>query len=270
MTKDYETAVAATPQRTPVGNQMGNTFYECERPGHYRVECPKLGNQNRRNKTGNKTGNDEAKARAYTVRGGGAGPDSNVVTGTFLLNNRYATMLFDSGADRSFVSTTFSTLLDVIPSSLDTSYAVELADGRILETNVILIGCTLGFPGHPFDIDLMPVELGSFKVIVGMDWLAKYHAMIVYDERIIRIPYGDEVLIIKGDRSNGGSKSKLSIISGTKTHKYIQKGCLVCLAQVTAKKSDDEPKEIRLEDVPVVRDFLKVFPEDLPGLPPTR
>ncbi|GJV22786.1 putative reverse transcriptase domain-containing protein [Tanacetum coccineum] len=148
MTKDYETAVAATPQRTPVGNQTGNTFYECGRTGHYRNECPKLGNQNRRNKIGNKTGNDKAKARAYAIRGGGDGPDSNVVTGTFLFNNRYATMLFDSGADRSFVSTTFNTLLDVIPSSLDTSYAVELADGRILETNVILIGCTLGFPGH--------------------------------------------------------------------------------------------------------------------------
>ncbi|GJS28242.1 putative reverse transcriptase domain-containing protein [Tanacetum coccineum] len=76
---------------------------------------------------GNKTRNNKAIARAYAIGGGGAGPDSNVVTGTFLLNNRYATMLFDSGADRSFVSTTFSTLLDVIRSTLDNSYAVELA-----------------------------------------------------------------------------------------------------------------------------------------------
>ncbi|GKA87721.1 putative reverse transcriptase domain-containing protein [Tanacetum coccineum] len=101
--------------------------------------------------------------------GGGSGPDSNVFTGTFLLNNRYATMLFDSGADRSFVSTTFSTLLDVIPSTLDTSYNIELANGRISKTNVILRGCTLGLLGHPFDNDLMPIELGSFDVIVGMD-----------------------------------------------------------------------------------------------------
>ncbi|GKF35946.1 reverse transcriptase domain-containing protein, partial [Tanacetum coccineum] len=61
-----------------------------------------------------------------------------VVTGTFLLNNCYASMLFDSGADRSFVSTTFSALLDVAPTTLDTSYAVELADGRISETNIVL------------------------------------------------------------------------------------------------------------------------------------
>ncbi|GKD35298.1 putative reverse transcriptase domain-containing protein [Tanacetum coccineum] len=237
-------------------------------------DCPKLRNQNRGNKTGNKNGNktgsNEATAKAYAIGGGGANPDSNVVTGTFLLNNCYASMLFDSGADRSFVSSTFSALLDVAPSTLDTSYAIELADGRILETNVVLRGCTLGLLGHPFDIDLMPVELGSFDVIIGMDWLAKYHALIVCDEKVVRIPYGDEVLIIRGDDYDGRSKSKLNIISCTKTQKYIQKGCQVYLAQVTSKKTEDQSKEKRLEDVPIVREFLEVFPEDLPGLPPAR
>ncbi|GJR82418.1 putative reverse transcriptase domain-containing protein [Tanacetum coccineum] len=158
-----------------------------------------------------------------SVPRGGANHDSNIVTGTFLLNNCYAIMLFDSGADRSFMSTTFSALLDVIPSTLDVSYAVELADGRISETNVILRGCTLGLLGHPFDIDLMPIELGSFDVIIGMDWLAKYHAVIVCDKKIVRIPYVDKVLIIECDGCNGGNKSKSSIISCTKTQKYIQK-----------------------------------------------
>ncbi|GJU73998.1 putative reverse transcriptase domain-containing protein [Tanacetum coccineum] len=185
--------------------KCGNTCYKCGRQRHYRNECPKLRNQNCRNKTGNKTRNNEAKARVYvTGGGGGANPDSNVITGTFLLNNCYATMLFDSGADRSFVSTTFIGLLDVVPSTLDVSYAVELVDGRISETNVILRGCTLGLLGHLFDIDLMLVELGSFDVIIGMDWLAKYHAMIVCDKKIVRIPYGDKVLIIEGDRCNDG------------------------------------------------------------------
>ncbi|GJZ76317.1 putative reverse transcriptase domain-containing protein [Tanacetum coccineum] len=106
--------------------------------------------------------NGQNVARAYAIGGGGADPNSNIVMSTFLLNNRYATMLFDSGAYRSFVSTTCSTMLDVIPSTLDTSYAVVLVDRRISETNVILKGCTLGLLGHPFDIDLMHVELGSF------------------------------------------------------------------------------------------------------------
>ncbi|GJV54896.1 hypothetical protein Tco_1455901 [Tanacetum coccineum] len=179
-------------------------------------DCPKLRNQNSsnktRNKTGNKTGNNEATIKAYDIGGGGANHDSNFVTGTFLLNNCYDSMLFDSVADRSFVSSTFSALLDVVPSTLDTSYAVELANGRILETNVILRGCTLGLLGHLFDIDLIPVELGSFDVIIGMD----------------------------------------------------------CVTQVTSNKTEDKSEEKRLEDVPIVREFLKVFLEDLPGLPPAQ
>ncbi|GKE36481.1 putative reverse transcriptase domain-containing protein, partial [Tanacetum coccineum] len=117
LTRDCKAAVAATIQRAPVGNQTSVTWYECGRQGHYRSECPKLRIQNRENKTGNKIRNNEAKVRAYAIGGGGASPDFNVVTGTFLLNNRYASMLFDSGADKSFVSTTFSALLDVIPST---------------------------------------------------------------------------------------------------------------------------------------------------------
>ncbi|GJV11879.1 putative reverse transcriptase domain-containing protein [Tanacetum coccineum] len=182
------------------------------------------------NKIGKKTSNNEVTPRAYAIGGGGANPDSNVVTGTFLLNNCYASMLFDSGADRSFVSSTFSALLDVTPSTLNTSYAVELADGRISETNISLRGCTLGLLGHPFDIDLMPVELGSFDVIIGMDWMAKNHAVIVCDEKVVRIPYGNKVLIIQSDDIDGRSKSKLNIISCTKTQKYIENGCQVYLA----------------------------------------
>nr|GEX12929.1 reverse transcriptase domain-containing protein [Tanacetum cinerariifolium] len=212
--------------------------------------------QNRGNQTRNKTRGNEVTAKAYTIGGGGTNPNSNVVTGTFLLNNCYASMLFDSGADRSFVLTTFIALLDVTPSTLDTSYVVELANGRISEMNIILRGCTLGLLGHPFNIDLMPVELGSFDVIISMDWLAKYHALIVYDEKVIHIPYGGEVLIIRGDNCDDGSK--LNIISCTKTQKYIQKGCQVFLAQVTSKKAEDKSEEKRLEDVPIIREFLEL------------
>ncbi|GKD30047.1 putative reverse transcriptase domain-containing protein, partial [Tanacetum coccineum] len=229
MTRDCTAVVVPNTQRTPIGNQPGVVCYECGRPGHYRKDCPKLRNQNSGNKTGNKAGNktgsNEATTKAYAIRGG-ANLNSNVVTGTFLLNDCYASMLFDSGVDRSFVSSTFSALLDVAPSTLDTSYAVELADGRTSETNVILRGCTLGLLGHPFGIDLIPIELGSFDVIISMDWLAKYHAVIVCVEKIV--------------------------------------------LQVTSKKTDDKSEERRLEDVPIVWEFLEVFPEDLPGLPLAR
>ncbi|GKB49176.1 hypothetical protein Tco_0899929 [Tanacetum coccineum] len=100
-----------------------------------------------------------------------------------------------------------------------------------------------------------------------MDWLSKYHAVIVCDEKIVRIPCVNEVLAIQGVGSDGKIKSRLSIISCTKTQKYIKKECQVFLAQVTEKKTEDKSEEKRLKDVPTVRDFLKVFPEDLPRPP---
>nr|GEV97022.1 putative reverse transcriptase domain-containing protein [Tanacetum cinerariifolium] len=254
-------------QRAPGVNQRANvTCYEYGRQGHFRSDCPKLKSQNQ----GNQAATAEAQGRAFALGGGEVNKESNVVKGTFLLNSRYASMLFDSGADRSFVSTTFSSLMDVVPTTLDDSYAIELADRRIIESDAIIRGCKLNLLNHPFDIDLMPVELSSFDVICGMDWLSKYHAVIVCDEKIVQIPYGDEVLTIHGDGSDGASNLRLIIISCTKTQKYIQRGCHVFLAQVTEKKVKDKSEEKRLEDVPTVRDILEVFPEDLPGLPPTR
>ncbi|GJT74632.1 putative nucleotidyltransferase, ribonuclease H [Tanacetum coccineum] len=99
-----------------------------------------------------------------------------------------------------------------------------------------------------------------------MDWLAKNHAVIVCDEKIVRIPYGNEILIVQGDKGAKEKKSTLSIISCEKAQKYMEKGCQLFLAQVTVKENKDKSNEKRLEDVPTVRDF----PEDLPGLPPTR
>ncbi|GKB01167.1 putative reverse transcriptase domain-containing protein [Tanacetum coccineum] len=113
-------------------------------------------------------------------------------------------------------------------------------------------------------------EYTGFDVIVGMDWLAKYHAVIDYAEKIVRIPWGNETLTVHGDESNQGNGTRLNIISCTKTHKYLLKGHHVFLANITAKETEDKTGEKRLEDVPIVRDFPEVFPEELPGLPLTR
>ncbi|GJV28493.1 putative reverse transcriptase domain-containing protein [Tanacetum coccineum] len=220
LTKDCKPAVpVAVNQRALVANQRSATCFECGRQGHFKKDFPKLKNQNH----GNKPGIPEARGESYAIGGGDANPGSNVVTGTFLFNNHYASVLFDSGTDRSFVSTTFSTLLDVIPDTLDVSYAVELADGRIAKTNTVFRGCTIRLLGHPFNIDLILIELGSFDVIIGMDWLANNHAVIVCDEKIVCVPFGDEILIVQGDRSDKEKKSKLSIISCRKTQKYMEK-----------------------------------------------
>ncbi|GKG35237.1 hypothetical protein Tco_0440391, partial [Tanacetum coccineum] len=103
-----------------------------------------------------------------------------------------------------------------------------------------------------------------------MYWLAKYHAVILCDEKLVRIPFGNETLIVHGDRSNQGNETRLNIISCTKMQKYMRKGYNVFLAHVTTKKTEDKLEGKRLEDIPIIQDFLKVFPEDLPSLSPTR
>ncbi|GJV89446.1 putative reverse transcriptase domain-containing protein, partial [Tanacetum coccineum] len=101
----------------------------------------------------------------------------------------------------------------------------------------------------------MPVEMGSFDVIIGMDWLAKYHAVIVCNGKLVCIPFGDKTLIFHGDGSDNGHESRLNIISCTKTQKYLLEGCPIFLAQVTMKKAEDKSKEKQLEEVPIVQDF---------------
>nr|GEV20781.1 putative reverse transcriptase domain-containing protein [Tanacetum cinerariifolium] len=129
--------------------------------------------------------------RAYAIKD--AEPQGpNVVTGTFLLNNWHASVLFDSGSNRSFVDTRFSPMLDIDPVKIVTSYEVELADGRIISTNTILKGFTLNLANYLFEIDFIPIELGTVDVIIGMDWIVKHDSIIVYGEKVVYIPYGNE------------------------------------------------------------------------------
>nr|GEW16811.1 hypothetical protein [Tanacetum cinerariifolium] len=146
-----------------------------------------------------KTTNNNAQGRAYMLRDRNAYRDPNVVTDTF--------------------------------------YNIEMADGNLVSTNTVIQGCTMTLLNQPFKIDLMPIKLGSFEVVIGMDWLSKYHAKIICDKKVVHILIDGETLIIRGDRT-----------------------------QVMEKKSEDK----RLENIPIVREFPDVFPEDLLGLPPVR
>ncbi|GKC53068.1 reverse transcriptase domain-containing protein [Tanacetum coccineum] len=191
------------------------TCHACGEKGHYANQC-------------RKTTNNNAQGRAYMLRDRNAHQDPNVVTGMFLLNQHLARVLFDSGADKSFVSISLASMLNIPPITIDTFYNIEMADGNLVSTNTVIQGCTLTLLNQPFEIDLMPIKLGSFDVVIGMDWLSKYHARIICDEKVIHIPINGETLIIREVRRE-------------KTRRY-----------------------------PVVREFLEIFPEDLPGLPPVR
>nr|GEU57847.1 hypothetical protein [Tanacetum cinerariifolium] len=218
----------STANANTANNQRGTrasqkpTCYECGAQGHFKKDCPKLKNKN----SGTKGGNATALAKVYAVGRVGTNPDSNVVMGTFLLNNRYASILFDNVSDRSFVCTAFSSQVAITLTTLDHYYEVELVDERIIGLNTILRGCKVNFLNHPFNIDLMPIELGSFDAIISMD-------------------------------CNWRNETRLNIILCTKIHKYMLKGCHVFLAHVTTKKTEDKSQKKRLKDIPIVQDFPK-------------
>ncbi|GJQ89463.1 putative reverse transcriptase domain-containing protein [Tanacetum coccineum] len=159
------------------------------------------------------------------------------------LNDHYACILFDSGAEKSFVSSAFTPFIDIAPTALNTNYEIELADGKVVSTNTILCSCTLVLLNHVFKIDLLPTQLGSFDVIIGMDWLAYYRALIDCYEKIVRIPLPNgEILEVQGERPEKDL------------------GSLACI------KADEK----KLDDIRIVRDFPEVFPDDLLGLPHVR
>ncbi|GJV89090.1 putative reverse transcriptase domain-containing protein [Tanacetum coccineum] len=116
-------AAANNNQRAQRVNQRVLTCFEYGAQGYFKSNCPKLRNRNQ----GNQAGNGNVVARAYDVGTSRTNPNSNVVTGTFLLNNCYALILFDTGVDRSFVSTAFGSLIDIIPTTLDHGYDVDVA-----------------------------------------------------------------------------------------------------------------------------------------------
>ncbi|GKA18679.1 putative reverse transcriptase domain-containing protein [Tanacetum coccineum] len=159
--------------------------HACGEKGHCNYQCSNT--------------NNSAHGRAYLLRDKNAHRDPNVVTSTFLLNQHLARVLFDFGADKSFVSISLASMLNIPPIILDSTYDIEMANGNLVGTNTVIQGCTLTLLNQPFEIDLMPIKLGSFDLVIE-------------------------------------------------------------------KKSDDK----RLKDIPVVREFPEVFPEDLPGLPLVR
>ncbi|XP_035838849.1 uncharacterized protein LOC118486478 [Helianthus annuus] len=157
----------------------------------------------------------------------------------------------------------FKNLLGLESSKLDVPYSIELANGKLVEADEVIKGCTLELGERKFSIDLLPVDLGSFDAVVGMDWLSDNRAEVVCHEKSIRIPLpNEETLIIHGEKRG----TPLRIINCMKAQKCLRKGYIAFLAHVV----DKETKEPRLEDIPVVKEFPEVFPEDLPGLPPQR
>ncbi|XP_023760065.1 uncharacterized protein LOC111908470 [Lactuca sativa] len=246
--------LAIVDQQTNTGTGCGEErkCYECGEVGHIKKECPKLRSQG-----------GIGRGRAFVIRSREAIQDPSVVSGRFLIDNLYASILFDSGADRSFITPIFRKLLSYESSKLKEIYEVEIANGQNEKRHEILENFLLTLNNYIFHVNLMPMPIGSFDVTIGMDWLSSHRAEILCYEKAKRLtlPNG-EALIIYGDKSG----KNLKVISCTKTQKYLHKKCSAFLAHIVDKRR--KIKEIK--DIPQVCDFPDVFPEDLPGIPPVR
>ncbi|KAJ9544262.1 hypothetical protein OSB04_023969 [Centaurea solstitialis] len=251
------------------------TCFECGSLNHYRNDCPKLNqrpyanrvqpanqaNQATQANQGNRGG--LARGRAFVIGAEEAKQNPDVVTGTFLLNNYPATVLFDSGADRSFVSLEFRPKINKKSLNLKEDHIIEYSNGEVVKADKIIRKCTLGLSGKDFSIDLIPIKIGSFDIIVGMDWMSKHRATICCAEKIVTIALPDgRFLEVYGDKP----KRDIKIVSFTKMRNHLRKECVAFMAHVVDKSA----KEKQIQDIPIVRDFPEVFPEELPGLPPQR
>ncbi|GKA24793.1 putative reverse transcriptase domain-containing protein [Tanacetum coccineum] len=218
--------------------------YNCQKPDHFARQCwapiSQVAPVNTVKMGQNQRALYECRSLDHLLE---AFQDPKVVTGTFSLNNQFATILFDYGADFSFISSKFAPFLNVKPCIVNPSYAIEIDDGKSVEVDRVIRDCKLELGNFLFTIDLISLGYGSFDVIVGMDWLSKNKAVIVCHEKVVEIPIDEgEILRVHGEHIWKAAKALMN-------------------AKV------DEP---RISDIPVVRSFTDVFPEDLSGLPPQR
>ncbi|GJW96138.1 putative reverse transcriptase domain-containing protein [Tanacetum coccineum] len=250
--------VATTPTRNEAGNSNPkcnkcfthhpiNGFcrlcFNYQKPGHFARDCRAPVRQVAPVNAVRMSNNSRVRGRAFNVNVNAmeAVQDPKVVTGTFSLNDHFVTVLFDSGADFSFVSTKFAPLLNVKPSIVNPGYVIEVADGKKVEVDRVIRDYKLELGGSLFSINLIPLGHGSFDVIVGMDWLSQHKAVIVCHDKVVEIPVENgKILRVHGERAVGITKALKSA-------------------------KEEEPK---LNDISVVHEFEDVFPEDLSGLPP--
>jgi hypothetical protein len=236
--------------------------FKCGEKGHYAGTCTKP----RAAAVGAPAGNKPAAragGKAFVMNAEEAIRDDEVIFGTFAINSLSASVLFDSGANRSFVSLAFSSRLGVPSSLLDTPLEIEVAVGKSVLVRDKLDGCSIVIEGSVFPISLIPIDIVSFDVVVGMDWMARVSAEIVCAKKLVRIPLESGGFAFAHGERSGGS---MQMISQMKARKCLEKGCVAFLAYAMPTPKED----LKLGDIEVVREFEDVFPADLPGLPPAR
>ncbi|KAK9055581.1 hypothetical protein SSX86_026665 [Deinandra increscens subsp. villosa] len=234
--------------------------FNCYQTGHRRPDCPKLRSEG--SKAGGRFEAPKATGRAFQMTAEEAKTDPNVVAGTFCVNSIPAHILFDTGANRSFVAYDFVKSPSFKIEKLRVPLEVEIANEKSFFVYDVCRECKLSIANEDYPIDLIPIAMREFKVVVGMDWLSRNHAKVICDRKAIEIisPSGSQITIY------GENQSSPILCSLLKARKYMLQGCKAYFAMIT----DARKQEPLIEEIPVVREFKDVFPDDLPGIPPDR
>ncbi|XP_070002150.1 uncharacterized protein [Nicotiana sylvestris] len=267
--------------------------YHCGDIGHIKANCPKL----RRNFSGGSTRPSSSSATVVAppqargshnqagpgvgrgvdrvTQGGGqprlfatldrqsAEASAEVITSILLVCSHNAYAIMDPGSTFSYVTPYFAINLGPEPKQLSESFLVSTLVGESVKVTRVYKGCTVSVQGRNTKADLIELEMVDFDVIMGMDLLSSFYAMLDCHAKIVRFQFpNEEVFEWKGSSALLVGK----FISYLKAQRMIGKGCLAYLAHIINPKS--EPPA--LQSVPVVKEFLEVFPDDLPGLYPKR
>jgi hypothetical protein len=207
--------------------------------------------------------NDRTPGRVFHLTQEEIRAASDVVAGTLLMNNFNVHMLFDPGATHSFIAKRIVTKLRKGVEIVEKGFVIGTPMGNMIETNIVYVDVGVSLSRYEIEVDLIPLELYDFDIILGMNWLSKYKALIdCYAKTVtFQTPEGER-MIFEGERI----LKLIALISVVTAQKLLRKGCMGYLAYIL--NSDDEVP--RLKDIPVVKEFPDVFPKELQGLPPER
>ena len=204
-----------------------------------------------------------APARAYAMRTHEDPGIPGVIVGTFTLFDIDLYALIDPSSTHSYIC--MEQMSDKFPSVELLAYDLLVTSplGHSVRVNRVYKNCPLMVHDREFSVDLITLPFHEFDLILGMDWLSKHRAMVDCDKKIVLLKCADlSEVTIHGIRSEPIPK----VISAMKARRFLRKGCEAFLDLIL----DSKREQVNLENIPVIREFLDVFPEELPRVPPER